>query len=290
MQYRSFDRRTDSAAVGGLVALAEAADGHPPLSEEKHRDLASPHGTGHGVVGEAEGHLVAYAHLLPTADGWQVELLVDPAGRSVDAYRSLAGAAMEALPDGSTARVWSFARDQADALRAMGMEECRELRQLRRPLPAPAPTFPDGVELAPFRPGIDDADWLSVHNAAFGADWNQDTLAGRLGRSWFDAEGFLLAWDGDRLAGYCWTKVHPAAVGEIYIIGIGPQHRGRGLGRPLVLAGLADLAGRRGCTTAMLYVDGDNDPAVRLYEGLGFVTARVDRFFAFAPGSAQPNR
>ena len=48
-----------------------------------------------------------------------------------------------------------------------------------------------------------------------------------------------------------------------------PEHHGRGLGRALTLAGLAHLAGR-GLRNAILYVESDNRPALRMYWGLGF--------------------
>ena len=103
--------------------------------------------------------------------------------------------------------------------------------------------------------------------------------------AWFDPEGFVLAFDADGLAGFCWTKVHPPqpprepdALGEIYVIGADPSRHGRGLGRALTTAGLESLAGR-GITVGMLYVDADNDAAVGLYRALGFVTHRTDRAY-----------
>ena len=104
-----------------------------------------------------------------------------------------------------------------------------------------------------------------------------DTLREHQSEDWFASTGFLVADDPTRpgeLAGFCWTKVHPAtdaepALGEIYVIGVDPSHRGEGLGAAFVLAGLDHLAGQ-GITTAILYVDADNEPAVRLYERLGF--------------------
>ena len=36
-------------------------------------------------------------------------------------------------------------------------------------------------------------------------------LRAREQEAWFDPEGFLLAFDDEGLAGFCWTKVHPAA-------------------------------------------------------------------------------
>lgn len=49
------------------------------------------------------------------------------------------------------------------------------------------------------------------------------------------------------------------------------DHRRRGLATR-VLAELLDWAASRGALTAMLQVETDNPGAIRLYEGLGFVT------------------
>ena len=99
-----------------------------------------------------------------------------------------------------------------------------------------------------------------------------EVLQARQSESWYDPEGFLLhEVDGD-LAGFCWTKVHAEQsppLGEIYAIAVHPEHHGRGLGRALTLAGLAHLAGR-GLRHAILYVESDNRPALRMYRGLGF--------------------
>ena len=177
--------------------------------------------------------------------------------------------------------------------RTAGFAPERELRQLRVPLPLasePAPKWPSGVSVRTFVPGRDDEAWLSVNNRAFAADpdqsgWDEAVLRERMTESWFDPTGFLLATDDRGLAGFCWTKVHPpdpphdpAPLGEIYVIGVDPDRQGSGLGRALVVAGLASLADR-GIRTGMLFVDAANRPAVGLYEALGFTTARVDRAY-----------
>ena len=57
-------------------------------------------------------------------------------------------------------------------------------------------------------------------------------------------------------------------------LGVTPEHRGRGIGRAL-LVGLISLAKSEGCPALSLSVEEDNERAVRLYEDLAF--KRVQR-------------
>lgn len=182
---------------------------------------------------------------------------------------------------------------------AVGLTERRDLLQMRRPLPLeadhPSRSNAPAVATRPFRPGVDDEAWLRVNNRAFSDhpdQGNEDatTLAARMSESWFDASDFLVADEADdgpaagELVGFCWTKVHAPvpggedALGEIYVIGVDPRHRGEGLGPPLVLAGLDHLASK-GIGTAVLYVDATNEPARRLYDRLGFEVHRRRRVY-----------
>ena len=100
--------------------------------------------------------------------------------------------------------------------------------------------------------------------------------------SWFDAPGFLLAVDGnDAVVGFHWTKVHPdagdgAPIGEVYVVGVRPDAQGGGLGRGLTMAGLRYLRAMRGMDRVMLYVESDNEPALAVYDRLGFTLWDVD--------------
>ena len=180
-----------------------------------------------------------------------------------------------------------------------GFPERRDLLQLRRPLPLPADDpnrWGPSLPLRPITPGGPDEDaWVRTNNRAFAShpDQGRETLAtfhARMAEPWFDPSGFLVADDPTRpgeLAGFCWTKVHLPAngdpmLGEIYVIGVDPSHRGAGLGPAFVIAGLDHLAGR-GITTAVLYVDADNEPAVRLYDRLGFATHARRRVYTRGP-------
>jgi mycothiol synthase len=181
--------------------------------------------------------------------------------------------------------------DQTDAAVApASFAPQRDLLQMRVALPlAEEPAWPRGTAVRTFVPGADDEAWLAVNNRAFAGHpeqggWTAETLRRRMAEPWFDPAGFVLAVDADGLAGFCWTKVHPMepdapeALGEIYVIGVDPSRHGGGLGRALVLAGLASLA-ERGIETGMLFVDGANAAALRLYESLGFTTFRHDRAY-----------
>jgi mycothiol synthase len=186
---------------------------------------------------------------------------------AIEAARAIGAPAVRWWVEATTER-------HREAARRAGLEAVRQLHQMRRPLPLEETT---DLVTRPFRPGVDDDAWLTVNNRAFAwhpeqGGWTQETLQGRLAEPWFDPAGFLLHDVDDRLAGFCWTKVHAdeqPPLGEIYVIAVDPDFVGLGLGRALTLAGLDHLADR-GLTVGMLYVEADNAPAVGLYETLGF--------------------
>ena len=81
--------------------------------------------------------------------------------------------------------------------------------------------------------------------------------------------------DGDQLAGYFFGRAE-AESGEAYVdlVGVHPDYHGRGLGRRLMLAGLAELGRLPGLRQVNLTVAGGNTAAMRLYDSLGFVKER----------------
>jgi mycothiol synthase len=171
----------------------------------------------------------------------------------------------------------------------MGFQQSRALWQLRRSLYAALPPaeLPAGIEVRTFEPGRDDEAWVRLNALAFRdhpeqGSWTVDDLHRRVGEPWFDPAGFFLAERDGVLLGSHWTKVHEhedgTRVGEVYVVGVSPRAQGLGLGKALTLTGLHYL--RDLGLDVILYVDADNTAAVRLYEGLGFDTAKVDVQYA----------
>ncbi|MGH1489319.1 MAG: mycothiol synthase [Acidimicrobiales bacterium] len=166
-----------------------------------------------------------------------------------------------------------------------GFDELRSLHQLRCTLPLDVPT----LETRPFVPGQDEELLLRVNNRAFASHPDQGNMSlqdleNASNQAWFDPDGIRLYQDPDdpeHLAGFCWTKIHEPLsegqprLGEIYAIGIDPDHHGKGLGKPMTAAGLSWLVDQ-GLTTGMLYVEADNEPALRTYYKLGFERHRTD--------------
>jgi mycothiol synthase len=66
---------------------------------------------------------------------------------------------------------------------------------------------------------------------------------------------------------------------------VDPAEHGRGLGAALTVAGLRHLAGR-GARMAMLYVEADNEKAIRTYQRLGFAHWDTDVCFLRSAGTA----
>jgi mycothiol synthase len=275
------------------------------------------------VYGEGRGdrpHLAGYAHLDVTdaVEGASAELVVDPAWRERGVGRLLGDTLLHESPDGRL-RLWAHGEHPgAIALaRSMGLVRTRHLMQMRRSLfaPLPRPLLPDGVAVRTFRPGEDDAAWLALNALAFAdhaeqGGWTLEALHRRLAEPWFDPGGFFLAErpEGNRrrLVGFHWTKAHGddpgrahrhhdegpehghgpghghEPIGEVYVVGVDPTEQGHGLGRALTLVGLQHLRSR-GLSEAMLYVDADNEAAIRLYRRLGFTDWDVDVMYSKVP-------
>jgi mycothiol synthase len=280
------DRLDDAllAEVLGLVETAAAAEGYDLLGEQKHAQLTRAPGGWSGVLAyDGSGRLAGYAHVgwgVPGGRPQAVAELVTEAGREAVGGRLLdAVEGIVADSGGGPLWVWCHhVRNPGATLPARrGYRVQRRLAFMRTALERrPATALPPGVVVRHYAGGSDDAEFLRVNNAAFAGHpenggWTPDVFEARRRLPWFDPLGLLLAWRGDRLLGFHWTKRHEEALGEVYVLAVHPDAQGTGLGRGLLEAGLAHLYDR-GCRTVVLYVDRGTPGAVALYEAAGFTT------------------
>ena len=298
LQWRGALSGADIADVQALVAAATQVDGTAPLSE--HVLLHLRHGgdaeAAH-LLAREEGELVGFAHLDLTdpVAGGAGELVVHPehrrAGLGSRIVQELLDRAGRSEVAAGRLRLWAHGEHAGAVALAttLGFTQARVLWQMRRSLLAPLaePHLPEGVRLRPFVVGADEREYLRVNNAAFDwhpeqGGWDLDQVKLREAEPWFDPNGFLLAVDADdRLLGFHWTKVHGDGghshepIGEVYVLGVDPSARGMHLGAALTLAGLRHLRDR-GLRQVMLYVEADNDAAVRVYRDLGFTRWDTD--------------
>jgi mycothiol synthase len=279
-----------AGAVLDLLAEAARTDGQQAVSEQGRLQLSGGEREGvRHLLLTVGGTLVGYAQLEDTdpVEAPAAELVVHPSYRGRGHGRALGTALLAA--SGKRLRVWAHGAHSAarHLAQVLGLTLFRELRQMRRPLTGlelPEPVLPEGVTVRTFVPGEDDEAWLAANADAFAHHPEQGSLTqrdldDRTAQSWFDPEGFFLAFRDGELAGFHWTKVHAEErLGEVYVVGVRPGAQGGGLGKALTAIGLRHLAAR-GLPTAMLYVDADNKAAVTVYERLGFTVHETDLMY-----------
>jgi mycothiol synthase len=283
IRVEEFDGSTGTGPAAEVRRIAEAcdaADGVITLNEQaclqlKYRGLRD------AALWLGDGGF-ALLH------GQILDLAVHPDSRGNGVGTALAEAAL-----GATDRVeaWSHADHPAAAKIAarFGIPRERELRIMSRPtsLPVADVMVPPGVRIRTFLPEDEDA-LLEVNAAAFAHHPEQghmthEDFRERISEAWFDPEGLFLAVPEDddpdlSILGFHWTKVHrdeDPPYGEVYVVAANPKAAGRGLGTVLTNVGLRHLA-TQGIDEVILYVDGDNDPAIAVYERQGFTTLRTE--------------
>ncbi|QAU51729.1 mycothiol synthase [Corynebacterium pelargi] len=283
-------------AKQSLEMLSEIAqeDDVEALSEHFVRGLSDP-SLGHQ-------HLLAMREQGPIAiaasEGAQAEFAVAPAFRR----RGIGSELLATLAADGIRDVWAHgnlpgARRLAERehyhptreLLVMGIEgeALKAAAQVQLADDLQLSTYADTTLEAP------EQEWLRVNNEAFDwhpeqGGWDQQRLAKAMDQDWFRADDVLFLESEGRLAGFHWLKRHgdldEGADGEVYVVGLGRDFRGRGLGDPLVRLGLARLY-EQGAQRVILYVESDNRPAVQAYERLGFST--LERHVVYSQSALQ---
>lgn len=227
------------------------------------------------LVIEDGPHVVALAFAAGDAP---VDLAVHPDHRR----RGHGSALLDTLLRQGERRFWAHgdlppARGWAALL---GLQRERTLLRLAlqsgmRPDPVAVPT---GTTIRPFR-DEDLSGLLEVNARAFATHPEQRSMdradfERRAGSDWYDPADLFVAEQGGRIVGFHWTKIHKG-MGEVYVLGVEPNHHGEGLGSALLARGLHHLA-EAGVDGVELYVEDDNAHALDLYTAAGFAEVSRD--------------
>lgn len=292
MNLRTVDFGTAAGALLTFIDDVERHDRHPALGERKHFYLLDPPeaaGAGPpGLVVEENSRVLAYVAFMEEREGlWTVETVVHPEHRTDSFLDSLLESArLQVLSRGGAGiRLWAYIPEVKSAAERVGFKLERQLHHMRAPLPlAELPRFDESIVVQGFREGVDEEAWLKGNNQVFSdhpenGAWGLADLDRRRRRPWFSPGGLRMAWDGEILAGFCWTKVPSRTAGEIYVIGVLPGYQGRGLGKALLLEGVRHMHTHHHAEACVLYVDGGNTPARNMYRSMGFTDHHTDHSY-----------
>lgn len=155
----------------------------------------------------------------------------------------------------------------------------RHILKIHRSLTSALPTQAHSFEIITFDAAIHKENWLALNNKIFvhhpdQGNWVMQDLENRMAENWFDPKGFFLAVKNGVIIGCCWTKIHhdlvnQEPVGELYVVGVHPDHAHQGIGRAVSIAAINYLVAT-GIKESMLYVDADNEKGLALYASLGY--------------------
>ena len=296
------------AGVKELLAAAAKADGADAFSEQFVLGLDDARVNHRHFIATEDDTVVGVL----ASDGSAAEMAVAPAARrrgiATQLVRAAGVADVWAHGNLPAARGFAAAADMHATRELLVMAV--EGTELQKSADAAEQRAGDGIFLN-YTESVEkwgaehvDAEWLRVNNDAF--DWHPEQGGWdsvRLDRarevSWYDPADVILLWasavsgetadagngettdagnvettDAPRLMGFHWTKWHTEetpAFGEVYVVGLASDYRGGGRGGPLISAGLRRLV-EKGARRVILYVEGDNEAAVKAYEKLGFST------------------
>jgi mycothiol synthase len=268
----------DAHAVLELVVARDIADlGRPDYTlEDVRSDWAAP-----GIdlardawLAEENGAALGYA-LLDDRGAAQITVPPETEGRGVG--RALREAAEARALERGDALVRQYVPIGNEAARTQlldsGYWPAYSYFRMRMDLPD-APPPPDDVPVRTFSRGPDDAPVHAlVEEAMAGVGGNEPRSleswqAAKVDKEGWDPSLWLLHEDADGLAGVVLCERWEDGVGYVDYLAVAARARGQGLGRALLLHGLAALRAA-GLGVAELSVQGENASATRLYESVG---------------------
>jgi mycothiol synthase len=209
---------------------------------------------------------------------WREPVFVDEVvGASIDSVSDLIDRPVEHRIGAAGSQEWKQA-----GLERAGYSADRYFYRMSAPVTGtiPAPEIADGYQIRPLAGDSEVEGWVAAFNGAFAGHYdpptmtvddkrNQMTAAGHLP----DADLVLVSPDG-RIVGVGRNSREIIEEGQdkgwVNSIAIVPEHRGKGLGRALLLSSMAALKGA-GFTRVHLSADtGNESGALELYQSAGF--------------------
>jgi len=245
-----------------------------------------------------DGTLVAYGLVWQRPSGERQERaylhgVVDPDLRGQGIGRHLFGWQVEraneslaecdpTLPWYIRADEWEWIEDAHRLYLHFGLKPVRYIKEMIRPLDAPAPIrIPEGVEILPWDRARDE-EARTAQNESFADHWGSAPVDAESYQHRLDSDGVridlsFLALADDEVVAVCLNGVYPddekvtgRREGWVMNLGVKRPWRGRGLASALLVTTFNAFLDE-GLTHSMLGVDGENPTgAFRLYEKMGY--------------------
>ena len=254
------------------------------ISESLNRPRYSPEKD--LFVAEIAGRVAGFMNIIPELATRRVILdcLVHPDHRRKHLATELLGQAISRARElkAKVARV-NVSQDNTVATKVLprlGFRIARRFLELRLLLTeAPLPETSHHTHTLRHLQAGEEEQLTQLQNRCFGSAWeyNPNTtedMVYQLNFSYHSPEDVILTCEKDRPIGYCWTEIDPEATetekkGRIYMFGVDPDYRSRGIGKKALLAGLSYLKSK-GMRIVELNVDSENEVARNLYRSVGF--------------------
>jgi mycothiol synthase len=273
---------TEVQELGRLYCSLSLSDLFESLSQ------SDPSSKVNEFIIERSGEIVGYADVKPELNIGRAVLrwLVHPRHRREELTERLVNRAVDRTRElGITTLHANIFQDSVTAKRfltRMGFTFVRRFLELR--LDLAEIVLPEISKIASrcrsLQPG-EEGRLTQLQNRSFAGTWgfNPNTIEEityRVNLPNSSRDDIFLIFDSDKPVGYCWTRIEVwekqapgEGTGRIYMLGVDPDYRGRGLGRQLLLAGLSYLR-NKSFRVAVLTVDSENKAARALYGSVGF--------------------
>lgn len=232
--------------------------------------------------------VIGYVNVLPELDIGRVLLdyAISPVHASKAALRRLIQEALKRAKEvGARVAHINIAADdvaRAKLLSKFGFKAVRRFHELSLDISAANIEATSQIDIACRHLRAGEEEMLAqIQNRCFADTWGYNPNSAQDIVWWLKVkntspEDIILALDKGQVIGYCWTGLErdcaPGAGrcrGRIFMLGVLPEHRGKGIGGKLLKAGISHLK-EKGRHIIDITVDSQNAAAMALYRSFGF--------------------